>query len=533
MSQFEQYHTIKMEPSRVSLQQIERNNRLRALEDDSFLFEGTETVQNKKKPFNPRRLLGLTFLVLILLGSILLCLPWARVENLWPGMRTGIFNWTECWQTILDNFFMATSASCVTGLTVVSVVDYYTTFGQVVLLLLIQLGGIGLITLGTLIVSLLLGRLSSSAEAQVMMNYGESVRGKANSLLWQTIRYVLSFEIAGILILSMRYYFTYGYDAIKSVWFAAFHTISAFCNAGIALHPDSLISFANDPVVLVTITLLVILGGIGFLVISNLFHYHFWKRDIKKRGHLSLHSRMVLWATATLLIVGGLLFAILEWNHSLGKNPGISLYEAIRLGEWGTAGETAHLYLMKIVRAFSQTAIFRTAGFNVVDISEVTSSGNLLSIILMLIGGSPGSMAGGIKTTTIVVLFLTIRAYVRGMPEVQVHRRTISDAICREAMVLFVFYLLIVCLFYFILNLTEAIVIEKHGHLVLFYEISSAFGTVGASVNATGDLSVAGKVVISIAMFLGRIGPLSIALMMAGQTHVQRIRYPEETVSVG
>lgn len=533
MSQFDQYRTTKMIPQLTALQQKERNNRLHALEDDTSLVDNFEILRHKKQPLNPRRLLGLTFFLLIFFGGALLCTPWARVANVWPGMQTGIFQWSECWRTILDNIFMATSASCVTGLTVVSVPEYYTTFGQIILLMCIQLGGIGLITLGTFIVSLLLGRLSSSAESQVMMNYGVSVRGKANTLLWQTMRYVFSFEIVGILILTARYSFAYGYDFFRSFWYATFHSISAFCNAGLSLHDENLIFMADDPIYMATITFLVIAGGIGFLVISNLFHYQFWRRDLKKRGRISLHSRIVLWATAGLLVFGGLLFAILEWNHSLGENTGLSFYEALRLKEWHVAWETLHLYFVKFLRAFAQSAMFRTAGFNFVDIGEVTPSANLLSIILMLIGGSPGSMAGGIKTTTLIVLFLTIRAYVRGAPEVQVYRRTISDSICREAMVLFVFYLMMVCLFYFILNLTENLLLQERGHLALFYEVSSAFGTVGTSVNATNFLTATGKVVISLAMFLGRIGPLSIALMMAGHKNVHRVRYPEESVSVG
>ncbi|MDO4527961.1 MAG: potassium transporter TrkG, partial [bacterium] len=364
--------------------------------------------------------------------------------------------------------------------------------------------GIGLMTLGTLIVSLLLGRLSSSGESQIVMNYGASATTRPNDILWQTIRYVAFFECVGLLVLSYRYFVGYDYPLLKSLWYGTFHAISAFCNAGISLHSENLLA-----------------------------HYRFWRRDLRLKGQISLHSRLVLWTTLILLIVGTTLFVIFEWNASLATEEMPSVYESLKQGQFSVAFDSLKANFMKILTSFAQTTSFRTAGFNYIDLTEVSTPANTLSIILMLIGASPGSMAGGVKTTTVVVLVLLIRAYVRGDQTVHVHQRTIPDTVCREAMVLFVFYLLMVFVFYFMLSITETLLLQKAGSLGLFYEVSSAFGTVGTSLNATTSLSPIGRVIISLAMFLGRIGPLSIAMMMAGHQRVHRVRYPEESVSVG
>ena len=177
--------------------------------------------------------------------------------------------------------------------------------------------------------------------------------------------------------------------------------------------------------------------------------------------------------------------------------------------------------------------MFRTAGFNLVPMDAISAPANLLSVLLMLIGGSPGSMAGGIKTTTLVVLLLTIRAYIRGAPTVEVHHRTLSNAICREAMVIVFFYLATVFLFYFVLLSTETRLIALRGDFALFYEVSSAVGTVGTTLNATPHLSPIGRLIIALAMFLGRIGPISIVLMMARRHTTHWTRCPEETITVG
>lgn len=493
------------------------------------------TAPTKGSSFNPRRWLALTFLVLILTGGALLCTPWAQASGLWAWQVPGqTFSWAYCWRAVLDNFFMATSASCVTGLTVVDTASAYSTFGHAVLLVCIQLGGLSLLTLGTLIVTILLGRVPVGGEAQMMMSYGAASSGRAHHLLWQTIRYVFTFEAIGAGLLFLRYFYHHGLPLAKSLWFAAFHAISAFCNAGLSLHENNLIDLRGDMIYCTIITLLVLLGGLGFIVIANVFQYRFWRRDLRLRGRISLHSRIVLWVTLFLFMGGGLLFTLLEWNTSLKAGlPDLSIWETLRTGDWANLPAAFRVSCEKVCYGFSQAAMMRTAGFNFVPMDQVTPPANLLSVLLMLIGGSPGSMAGGIKTTTIIVLGLTIRAYIRGNPEVQLHRRTISNAISREAMVIVFFYLLLVFCFYFILLVTESAVAHAHGDFALFYEVTSAFGTVGTSLNTTPALTPIGRLLIALAMFLGRIGPISLAMIMADRGLTRHVRYPDENVTVG
>ena len=488
--------------------------------------------RRKARAFNPRRVLVLTFLLLILAGACLLNTPWAQASGCWSWEVPGEpFAWGRCARALLDNLFMATSASCVTGLAVVDIATTYSTFGQVVLGACIQLGGLSLMTLGTVIIALLLGRVTIEGEEQVRMNYGAS-SGRARLLLGQTVRYVFTFEAVGVLLLFVSYS-RHGYPALKSLGYATFHAISAFCNAGLSLHPESLQCFRGDLLYTLTIATLVTLGGIGFLVLANVFHYHFWRRNLLVRGRISLHSRIVLWATLILCAGGGLLFTILEWDASLASSAVAPVWDTLVHGNWSELLPALQGAGEKIATGFSQAAIFRTAGFNLVPMAELTPPTNMLSTLLMLIGGSPGSMAGGIKTTTLVVLLLTIRAYIRGNPAVQVHRRTLSNAICREAMVIVFFYLATVFVFYFVLLLTESALVAKQGDFALFYEVTSAVGTVGASLDVTPHLSLPGRAILALAMFLGRIGPISIVLAMSGRKPSGWIRYPEESVTVG
>lgn len=491
-------------------------------------------LRQKKKRIDPRKMMALTFVVLITLGLVLLCTPWAQASGKWAWLNeTDVFCWSAFYRAFLDNLFMATSSSCVTGLTVVDVPTYYSTFGHVVLMCCVQLGGISLLTLGTLIVTILLGRVPVGGEDQVVINYGANSSSKANSLLAQTVSYVLTFECIGGIILFARYYWHHGYALAESLWFATFHAISAFCNAGISLHAQNLVGLRGDLIYTSTIALLVTLGGIGFLVIANVFNYHPWYRDLRRRGKISLHSRIVLWSSLLLSVGGGLIFTILEWNNALSFIDIPSPWQALSQGDWSTLFLSLKGITQRICAGISQTAMFRTAGFNFVEMDAITPPSNLLSVFLMLIGGSPGSMAGGIKTTTLVVLILTIRAYLRGCPTVELHRRSISDVVCREAMVIVVYYFVMVFTFYFVLLLTEKTLVAERGDFVLFYEVSSAFGTVGTSLNATPSLSSIGKFLIVLAMYLGRVGPISIALMMAGREVSHHIRYPEETITVG
>lgn len=506
----------------------------RLRDEDPFLESSVSFNAKKGKGLDPRTLLAMTFLLLIFIGGFLLTTPWAQATGRWSWDVPGEpFSWTRFGCTLLDNLFMSTSASCVTGLSLFDISAYYSITGQIILLVCIQLGGLSLLTIGTMIVKILLGRVTVDGEAQLALSYGATASDRPQTLLGKTIRYVVAFELIGATLLFIRYHWYHGYDLAQGMWYALFHSVSAFCNAGFSLHPLNLVAMRGDVAYMLTISALVTLGGIGFLVIANVFQYRFWRKDLRQRGRITLHSRIVLWTSLILTLGGGLVFAVLEWNGSLGANEGASPLTYCLRGDWSGCLASLHCSIEKLVAAISQSAMCRTAGFNFLVMDEISSPTNLLSVFFMLIGGSPGSMAGGFKTTTLVVLLLTIRAYISANPEVQLHRRTISDAICREAMVIVFFYLAMVFVFYFILLMTERVLIGYCGDFGLFYEISSAFGTVGLSLNATPHLSLFGRFMIILAMFLGRIGPISLALIMAGRDVSRRIRYPEESVTVG
>ena len=490
-------------------------------------------LPKRRAAFNPRRLLAVTLLALIALGTLLLGTPWAQSSGLWFWQTPeGAYDFATAWSHLLDTFFMAVSAACVTGLTLFDL-SHYTAFGQTVLLLCIQLGGIGIMTLGTFLMTMLLGRLSVDGESQVMLTSGTDSAGKARQLLNATIRYVLAFEATGAAIFFARYYWGHGYSAADSCWHAVFQAVSAFCNAGFSLHPNNLADLSGDWIYALTTAVLVLLGSLGFLVLANLQQYRFWRRDLRNRGKISLHSRIVLWTTFVLVAVGGLQFTLCEWNAALGANPDDSLWTSLLAGDWLTAWDTFCSYCGKICAGFAQPAMCRTAGFNYIEMARTTQPTQFSNIFFMLIGGSPGSMAGGLKTTTVVVLFLTMRAMIQGNPDIQVHRRTIPGAVSREAMVLVFFYLLMLFLAFFVLLATETAVISQCGELALFYEVVSAFGTVGSSLNVTPLLSPVGRLIICVAMYLGRLGPISVAIIMAGRETTRRIRYPEESVTVG
>lgn len=508
-------------------------NRLRDLEDDS-LGGAMATPPVRRKVFNPRRMLVQTFLALMGAGTFLLCTPWAQLSGRWAWEHTGEpFRWMHLWQALVDNLFMATTASCVTGLTVVTPSEYYSDFGLVILFLLIQLGGVGIMTFSTLLIYLLMGRLSARDEAGVMLTSGAQNTPNARDLLKKTVRYVFFFEALGAVALFTRYYFVHDYPFGKSWWYATFHAVSAFCNAGISLHPENLVILREDRIYIFVVSLLVTVGGLGFLVLANLSRYRFWKRDIRQRGHISLQSRLVLWATLGCIGIGGLLFMIFEWNGLLGANYGPSVADCVFAGQWREAASALAVWGRKAFDACAQTVMFRTAGFNLFDLGSATQQSTFVAIFVMLIGGSPGSTAGGIKTTTVIVLCLTIRAMIRGEQEVCVHHRTVPQSITREAMVIVFFYFIVLFGFYLMLLTTEKAILTEHGSLALFYEITSALGTVGTTVNSTGLLTLFGRLVISLTMFLGRIGPITIALAVSMRNRAPRIRYPEEHVTVG
>ncbi len=440
-----------------------------------------------------------TFFFLVLAGAVLLMLPVSH-----PGWR---------WMDPVTALFTATSATCVTGLFVADTGTAFNLFGQIVILLLIQVGGIGLMTLATFLLLVVGKRVSVSDESAMLITLGMGRVSGIKLVLRKAILFTILFESAGAALLTWRFSAFHGMPAGKAVYMGLFHAISGFCNAGFSLFPDNLAGFRDDPWIVLTLAALLISGGLGFIVWHELTEIKFWK--IKTlRGTLSLHTRLVLVSTGILIAVGFVGFLLMEWHHTLA------------------ALSVPHRFLA----AFFQGVTPRTAGFNLVDMGQVTPPTFFFTIGLMFIGGAPCSTAGGVKVTTIVIMALTLVAMMRGRRDVGFAHRTIPGSSVREGLAIFVLALLQVLIVFGILLLIEDTG-RYVGHFAatdaLLFETVSAFGTVGLSTGITPSLTVWGQLTIVVMMFLGRLGPVTIASIIGRKVVQQRIRYPEEYVLLG
>lgn len=440
----------------------------------------------------PPQLLVGSFLLLIAFGTAgLLLLP-----GLYTGARLGF----------VDALFTATSAVCVTGLIVVDTATYFTPLGQAFLLLLIQLGGLGIITLTTLIILSLGQRLSLRHEALTAPPIETGAPIDHRRLTRDLIRFTLAFEAAGALLLFVLWVPDLGRDA---GWHAIFHAISAFCNAGFSTFSDSLMPFQQSPLTLIVVMSLIILGGIGFLTMEELY--------LLRRGHrrLSIHARLVLATTAILIAGGWLLFSLFEWGVTLRDLP---------------AGH-------RLVNGLFMSVTPRTAGFNSVDYSQISEGTAFLTIILMTAGGSPGSTAGGLKTTTVALIGLLAWARLRGRQHVSIAGRSIPGDTIQRAMGLFALAFGVVTAAIFLYTLLEAGMVPHRAtggsFLMHMFEATSALNTVGLSMGATPELSVAGRWLTIVLMYIGRVGPLVFAAAIALPRRPALYRYADEDVIVG
>jgi len=446
----------------------------------------------------PSQTIVASFLGAILVGSLILTLPQATVA----GVGT----------PFVDALFMATSAVCVTGLVVLDIGTQYTLFGQLVILSLIQAGGLGIMTFAALTTAFAGRRLRIRDQVALQGTLDAEAIGNIR----QTIRaiFVSTFllEALGSLALFIRWR-PETPDPWEAAYWAAFHAISAFCNAGFSLFADSLVRYAGDPAVVVTVTSLIILGGLGFPVLANLTDV-FRKTPVfrlqapirRGLGRLTLHSKAALAVTGLLLLGTMGLLLVLEWGNTLAGRP---------LPE-------------KILIAYFQAVTPRTAGFNTVPIASLAPAGLFLLMLLMFIGGCPGSTAGGIKTTTVGVTVATLRAFLRNRERVELFERTIPQSLVNKATALTLVALGALALAIFGLTLTES-----GSFISLAFEAVSAFGTVGLSMGITPSLSDAGKLIVSATMFVGRIGPLTLVLAMAERPAAAPITYPTDRVMVG
>ena len=431
--------------------------------------------------------IALGFLALISVGAIALSSPWARQAGTWG-------HWS-------DAAFTACSAVCVTGLSVVDIGREYTTAGQVALMALVELGALGMMTLGTFLLVAIGRRLSFASEFSLMNAYGvEKVRGVRGLVVW-IVCSMLVIEGIGAGLLYSRFH-----DWYRAIFFS----VMSFCNAGFSLYADSLARFAADPFVLFVLAAETILGGIGFLVIYNICTFKFLRRRSGARGRLSLHSSVVLRFSLYLLAVAFAVFLVLEWNGAL----------------------KAYDWTQKLWVAFYQAVTPRSCGFAVIPTENLRSATVQLYECLMFVGGAPGSVAAGVKVTTFAVLVYTLLAMCRGESETVISRRVIAYDIVRESIVIVVALFLLEDVIYVALLLIE----EGSGIPLgdLFFESLSAVTTTGLSVgDTTARLSLPGRVVIMLAMFCGRLGALTVVLMIGNRESKRLIRYPNEELVVG
>jgi trk system potassium uptake protein len=436
----------------------------------------------------PPKILVLGFAVIILIGSFLLSLPIATQNG--KGLDG------------LDAFFTATSATCVTGLVVVDTGSTFSLFGELVILSLIQIGGLGFMTFGTLI-ALLIGRRISFRERlliQESLNY-TSLQGIVK-LIKTILLFTLIAESIGSLLLAIR--FSFDMPLQKAIYYGIFHTVSNFNNAGFDLMGEfkSLTDYVDDPTVTLTVCALIILGGIGFIVVHNVYE----NRTFRK---ISLHSKVVLATTAILLTVGTILIFILEYNNPKTLQP-------LSLGG-------------KVLASFFHAVTPRTAGSNTLNIPDLTISTLFLTIIFMFIGASPGSTGGGIKTTTFATLMGAAWSQIKGKRDVEFFRYRIIPTMIYKSLTIILIALMLIIGVTMILSITE----PTNDFLMILFETVSAFGTVGLSMGLTPELTTVGKVIISITMFIGRLGPLTVAIALAAQIENEHYRHPEGKFMIG
>lgn len=448
-------------------------------------------MSNLRKKLTYTQIIVLSFLSIILIGSLLLTLPLSS--------RSGE------WTPFLDAMFTATSATCVTGLVVYDTYTHWSAFGQAIILVLIQIGGLGIMTCIAMLSLILKRRISLSERRLLMQSAGSLQHNGIVILIKQIITGTAIVELCGALLLAIVFCPRMGFTV--GLWNAVFHSVSAFCNAGFdlmgrysafsSLSGDGL---CNNPLVMITLMLLIVIGGIGFLV---------WNDVIKKRTSFKkyeVHSKIVLTTSALLIGIGFVLFFIFEYKHSLA---GMSLGQ-------------------KLLNALFEAITPRTAGFASVDLNSMSDSGTLLTMILMFIGGSPGSTAGGIKTTTFVVLLLCALNSARRYGSITVFKRKLDQNTVAQASSIATVYAAGVFIAAMIIC-----ALEPYSFTQIVFEIVSAVATVGLSTGITPNLCAASQILLMVLMFAGRIGGLTFVLVLAERRINVPISRPTVKILIG
>lgn len=442
-----------------------------------------------KKNFrlNPTQVLLLGFVIAILLGAILLYLP--------------IFHEPNVNITFTDALFTATSAITVTGLNVIDPGSTFNRGGEIILIILIQIGGLGFMTFAIWFFVLLGKKISLKQRLLMKENIGqmslEGIVKLALRLLWIT----MSVELIGALLLALGWHGTLGWK--EAIYQGIFHSVSAFNNAGFSLFPDSLMSSISNPLVNIVVIFLIILGGIGFVVIIDVINKGF---VFKK---LSLHSKVTLTTNLVLIMLGLFFFFLMEFNNqnSIGT---------LTIGD-------------KLLATSFQVIATRTAGFNTLDIAGLTQATLFFFIIYMFIGASSGSTGGGVKVTSIAVIWVTIKSVLQGKEHATIYKKTIPNELILRTMAVIILSLSVVIAAALVLDITE----PGTPFLTILFEATSAFGTVGLSMGLTPNLSDAGRWVIMITMLIGRLGPLTFGFALANRKTKEHFKYPEEKIMIG
>ncbi|MSN99259.1 Ktr system potassium transporter B [Bacillus paralicheniformis] len=436
----------------------------------------------KQIQLSPSQLLVLVFLFFIILGTLLLKTPAATSKPI---------GW-------IDTLFTSTSAMTVTGLAVVDTGTDYTLFGQLMILVLIQLGGLGIMSFAVLIFIMLGKKIGLKERLLIQQSLNQTSLGGIIKLIKSLFIYSFAIEMLAMLILAVKWVPEYGFA--RGVYYSLFHAVSAFNNAGFSIWPDSLMWYEGDPLVNLVISFLFIIGGIGFTVLSDLWH----KRSFKK---LSLHSKLMIYGTFIINLSAMIFIFLLEYQNqkTLGMLP-----PAEKL--WG---------------AYFQAVTPRTAGFNTTDIGSLHESTITLLLLLMFVGAGSASTGGGIKLTTFLVILLSVITFLKGKKHISIAKKTLKDQLIIRSLAISTISVLLILAAVFILNMTE-----PKPFLAILFEVVSAFGTVGLSMGITADLTPIGKIMIIFIMFLGKLGPLTLAFSLA-KPEQENIRYSSEDILTG
>nr|WP_279600065.1 TrkH family potassium uptake protein [Bacillus sp. B19-2] len=427
-------------------------------------------------------MLVLVFLFFIILGTLLLKTPAATSKPI---------GW-------IDTLFTSTSAMTVTGLAVVDTGTDYTMFGQLMILVLIQVGGLGIMSFAVLIFIMLGKKIGLKERLLIQQSLNQTSLGGIIKLIKSLFIYSFAIEMLAMLILAVKWVPEYGFA--RGVYYSLFHAVSAFNNAGFSIWPDSLMRYEGDPLVNLVISFLFIIGGIGFTVLSDLWH----KRNFKK---LSLHSKLMIYGTFIINLSAMIFIFLLEYQNqkTLGMLP-----PAEKL--WG---------------AYFQAVTPRTAGFNTTDIGSLNESTITLLLLLMFVGAGSASTGGGIKLTTFLVILLSVITFLKGKKHISIAKKTLKDQLIIRSLAISTISVLLILAAVFILNMTE-----PKPFLAILFEVVSAFGTVGLSMGITADLTPVGKILIIFIMFLGKLGPLTLAFSLA-RPEQENIRYSSEDILTG